>query len=97
MEMTGQFHFALVPSSDEQAFVDAMRKDVFGVLRSTRITRGFDHVLLKGPTPGQYMWQARVDLMSDHGYDFSADAPQVQKAVKNHAVLIGVDAFENIG
>jgi len=97
MEMTGQCHFALVPGADEQDFVDTMRKDVFNVLPSTRITRGFEHVLLKGPAPRQFVWQARVDLMTDHGYDFSADAPQVQELVKSHAVLIGVDAFENVG
>jgi hypothetical protein len=97
MDIAGQFHFALVPGADERAFVDTMRKDVFEVLHSTRITRGFDHVLLKGPAPRQFVWQARVDLMTDHGYDFSADAPQVQELVGSHAVLIGVDTFENVG
>jgi len=97
MDMTGQFHFALVPGADERAFVDTMRKDVFNVLHSTRITRGFEHVLLKGPAPRQFVWQACVDLMTDHGYDFSADTQRVQELVKSHAVLIGVDAFENVG
>jgi len=97
MDMIGQFRFALIPSADEQRFLDLMRKDVFASLQPTRITRGFDHALLKGPAPGQYVWQARVDLMTDRGYDFDEHAPQVRELVKTDAVLIGVEVFESVG
>lgn len=96
MEMTGQFHFALVPGGDEKAFIDVLHKDVFGALQPTRITSGFDHVLMKGPAPRQYVWQARVDLMTDAGYDFAENVPSVQELVKKYAVLIGVDTFQNM-
>ena len=52
---------------------------------------------MKGPAPGQYVWQARVDLTTDRGYDFSENALQVRELVRSHAVLIGVDVFENVG
>jgi hypothetical protein len=97
MEMTGQFRFALIPGADAQAFLDLMRKEVFHTLPSTRITRGFDHALLEGPAPGQYVWQARVDLMTDHGYHFSESAAGVQDLVKDYAVLTGIDVFKNLG
>jgi hypothetical protein len=97
MDVIGQFRFALNPGADEQRFLDLMRKDVFASLQPTRITRSFDHALLKAPATGQYVWQARVDLMTDRGYNFDEHTPRVQELVKTDAVLMGVEVFENIG
>jgi hypothetical protein len=97
MIQIGQFRFALVPEADENAFLEKTRNDFPQALTSTRITTGFEHTLMKGPVAGQYVWQAKADLMTEAGYDFPGVASQIQETIGNEAVLIGVEIFTEIG
>lgn len=99
MTMTGMYRIALLPRANEQAFVKHMTNVVFknpSALQLTRITRGFQHQLLKVQGDlQQYVWQATVDLQTDAGYDF-AQLSRVQESIKRFGVLIGVDVYTNI-
>ena len=99
MIMTGVYRIALLPSADEQAFVKHMTDVVFknpNALQLTRITRGFEHQLLKIQGDlRQYAWQAQVDLQTDAGYDFAQNS-RVQESIKDFGVLIGIEAYTNI-
>lgn len=100
MTMTGMYRIALTPGADEQAFVRHMTDVVFkapDALQLTRITRGFEHRLLKMQGDWrQYVWQATVDLMTETGYNF-AQQPRVQESIKDFGVLIGVEAYTVAG
>jgi hypothetical protein len=97
--MTGIYRIALLPGADERAFVKHMRDVVFknpNALQLTRITRGFEHRLLKMHGDLRlYAWQATVDLQTDSGYDFAQNA-HVQKSIQEFGVLIGVEAYTNM-
>lgn len=99
MVKTGQFRLVLLPGADAQEFEAHMAETVFAnanAFQLTRITRGFSHVLLDAGER-QYVWQSTVDLQTDAGYDFAANAPGVQGAVADFAILIGADEFVNVG
>jgi hypothetical protein len=93
------YRIALLPRANEQAFVKHMTKVVFqnpSALQLTRITRGFQHQLLKAQGDlRQYVWQATVDLQTDAGYDF-AQHSRVQESIGRFGVLVGVEAYTNI-
>ena len=98
MLITGQFRIALLPGTDQQAFIEHMKNVVFtgpGVLQLTRITRSFDHQLLEG-SMRQYVWQTTVDLVTDAGYNFLENAERVQASVEAFGVLIHIEAFTNV-
>ena|SRR6266487_875910 len=90
---TGQFRFALIPGTDEEVFVEHMRNNFPHALNPTRTTTDFTYALMKGPVAGQYVWQTRVNLMTDAGYQFLSNASQIQEIIDKKAVLIGVDVF----
>jgi hypothetical protein len=94
MTMTGMFRIALLPNANEQKFVNHMVKKVFDVLQATRITSGFTHTLLKANDGlRHYAWAARVELVTDAGYDFAQNVERVQKSIAKFGVLIDVDAY----
>jgi hypothetical protein len=93
---TGQVRFALIPGTNEQIFVEHMRDNFPQALTPTRTTTHFHHLLMKGPVPGQYVWQTTVDLMTESGYEFLRNASKIQEIIENKAVLIGVDVFKNL-
>lgn len=98
--MTGMFHITLTPSTDEAAFVSRMT-DVFekhDVLQLTRTTAHFTHVLLKKQSDiREYVWEVRVDLVTDHPYDFAENLERVQKTLDNAAVVSGLQVYTNVG
>lgn len=101
MKMTGLFHLTLLPSTDDPNFEKQITEVAFAnpsVMQSTRITRDFDHRLLKKRNSlRQYVWQVDVDLMTDHDYDFAANITKVQDAIDGMAVITAIDVFERVG
>jgi hypothetical protein len=111
MIMTGLFRFAVHPGVDAAAFEQHMA-ELFteaDALQLTRITTGFDHKLLAvtyrtpgspepiTPVPGrQYIWKVEVNLHTDSGYDFHANAERVQERVADFATLIALEAYTNV-
>jgi hypothetical protein len=99
----GHFWFALRPDADEGAFTRLMSGlKSEEVLPSTRLTIAFHERLLKvvvpgdgggatGPRPAEYVWEATVDLMEDHPYDFAGSAGQVRDVVGDLAMLVSVE------
>jgi len=97
--MTGMFRIALLPSADEGAFASRMM-DVFkkaDALQLTRITSGFTHTLLKKSSDvREYVWEARVELVTDHPYNFAENLERVQKSVDGFGVVSGLDIYSNV-
>jgi hypothetical protein len=100
MKMTGLFHIALLPDTDETAFVKRMAtvlNDGANPFQATRITSGFSHRLLKRQSRfADYAWQTTVDLVTDHGYDFDQNAGSVQAAIKGMGLLTGIDVYTHV-
>lgn len=95
MNVTGIYRLALRPGADEQAFLAHMKTEVFTsatILQSTRITRDFQHRLVKveGPVP-QFLWIVRVDLVTDKGYDFADNIDRVRESLQAFGVLAGLE------
>ena len=99
---TGHFWFTLRADADEDAFrqlMSALRSE--DVLQSMRLTIAFRERLLQvvplgdggtGSRPGEYVWEATVDLMEAHPYDFAGCAADVRDAVGDLATLVSVEA-----
>ena len=100
MKMKGIYRIALLPGTDESAFVKHMTDTVFtnpSAVQLTRITRGITHQLLKGRSEfREYAWFVIVDLMTDHGYDFAQNVERMGKAIDGMAVVIGLDVYTNV-
>jgi hypothetical protein len=112
MIMTGIFRFVLLPHVKGKSFEEYMIDQVFtnpDVLQATRITRGFSHELLAcrfrrpgrrefiNPHPEtQYVWQAKVKLQTDSGYNFEQNVDSIRDHVAQFALLIGVDSYSNV-
>lgn len=73
------------------------------MLDSTRLTIAFRERLLQvvplgdgdavtGPRPGEYVWEATVELMDESPYDFAGNAANVRAAVGDLATLVSVEA-----
>lgn len=107
MLMTGMFRLVLLPGIEPAAFENHMG-DVFSrsVFRPTRITASFEHQLLRStirrsndpaphsPHPAiQYLWQVQVQLVTEAGYDFEANAKTVQQEVAQFALLVDIHSF----
>jgi len=97
--MTGMFRIALLPSADEGAFASRMM-DVFkkaDALQLTRITSGFTHTLLKKSSDvREYVWEARVELVTDHPYNFAENLERVQKSIEGLGVVSGLEIYSNV-
>lgn len=100
MKMTGMFTISLLPGADEETFEKQMTEVVFtdvSALQLTRITRGFEHRLLRGRTPfREYVWHVTVDLVTNREYDFAEDLESVQAQVADWGVLTGLDVYVNV-
>ena len=100
MTMTGMFHIALLPETDEQEFVTHMTQSVFtdaSALQATRITQSIRHELLRGRGEfRRYVWLVTVELVTDREYDFDENIENVRKAVEASAVLTGLDVYVNL-
>ena len=101
MKMTGLFHLTLLPSTVDTTFEKELTEVAFtnvSAMQSTRITTGVDHVLLKKRGElRQYVWQVDVDQMTNHDYDFAQNLARVQEALKDMAVVTGVEVYEIVG
>lgn len=100
MKMTGIYRIALLPATDESAFVKHMTDTVFtnrSALQATRITQSIAHQLLKGRSEfREYAWLVIVDLVTDHGYDFAQNIERIGKAFDGMAAVIGLDVYTNV-
>ena len=100
MKMTGMFHLALLPGTDEQEFVEHMTQSVFtdvSALQATRITRSMRHELLHARGEFRtYVWLVTVELVTDREYDFYENIDNVRKAVEASAVVTGLDVYVNL-
>lgn len=95
--MTGFYHIALLPETDEKSFVDHMRGKVFDLLQPTRVTRGFTHTLLKSAGDfREYTWLVSADLVGDSDYDFDQNRERLQKALAGVGLLVGIDSYLNL-
>lgn len=100
MRMTGMYRISLLPDADDQAFEKQMTETVFSdvsALQLTRITRDFDHRLLRRRGDfREYVWHVTVDLVTDKGYDFAENIERVQAHVTNWGVVTGLDVYTDI-
>jgi len=109
MRMTGHYHLVLQAGADADAF-EALFADegMRDVLRSTRITSGFDTRLLRatGERPGdgdegdvfagrRYLWQVDVTLMTGAGYRYGENIEALQQRVDGLATVYGLHIFSS--
>jgi hypothetical protein len=52
---------------------------------------GGDGGEVTAPRPAEYVWEATVDLMEDHPYDFAGSAGQLRDVVGDLATLVSVE------
>jgi hypothetical protein len=101
MKMTAMFHIALLPDANESAFTQRMTESVFkdlAVFALTRTTAAFAHQLLKKQSRiPAYVWQATVDLVTDHEYDFEGNVDRVRAAIKGMGVVTSVEVYTHLG
>lgn len=97
MDKIAFFHLVAIPGTDTGAFADHLQSTFKTInFPATRITRFFSHRLLEGEN-GHYIWETKVELQTDAGYDFEGARGMVTEAVKNFAVLVGVYQYTPLG
>jgi len=101
MKMTAMFHMALLPDANGSAFVTRMTESVskdVAAFALTRTTAASAHRLLKKQSRiPAYVWQATVDLMTDHEYDFEGNVERVRAAIKGMGVVTGLEVYTHLG
>jgi hypothetical protein len=92
----GFYDIALLPGTDEAAFVARMAElgDGTGVVQLTRVTVGFEARLLRRDgTPTIYAWMLTARLMTSVGYDFGQNVDRLQEAIKDVGIVVGVEHY----
>lgn len=94
MKLLGLYHIALLPTSDEDAFVSHMADAPDPQL--TRVTSSVTHQLLKRPDGlRRYAWQLNVESMTG-AYDFDGNLEPLQDHIKDFGVVFGVDTYAEV-
>jgi hypothetical protein len=63
-----------------------------GILELTRVTGGFDTLLLRRPGPLRvFAWHVTATLVISVTYDFAENIDALQRAIVDYGVVVAVD------
>jgi hypothetical protein len=96
MISVGLYHIALLPTAEEDAFINRMAElgDGPGIFQLTRVTSGFDTLLLRRPGPLPiFAWHVTARLVTSVTYDFEENVEALQQAIAEFGVVFAVDTY----